>query len=787
MILFIFAYSLNSEELIRNDIRGVVIDKQSQQPLSGALIKIFSLKKGIATNTNGEFVMKDIPVGRHSVVASYISYKSMSTNIVLSSGKSPYLKFELEQAYSETEKVVVTANKNSFTPLNESAIVSSTQFTIDDVQRFAGSRMDPAKMAQNYAGVVGASDERNDIIIRGGSPTELLWRIDGMDIPNPNHFATQGATGGPISAINTNYLDNSDFLTGAFPSEYGDKLSGVFDLRTRKGNDEEFEYLGQFGFNGFEFGVEGPLHENSSFILNYRYSFLDFLVNTIGVDFSFSGVPEYQDLTMKYDWDIDENNFISLTGLYGKSHIEIKTSEDIDTLYNGDEDIVFGTNLYVLALNWKHLFNKHWYSKMTLGFTNSTFRTDLNLLNADTNFRLVSSDVFMRNKDSEGFITAKYNVNYSPNNRHFYTFGGEYRHKVFSFDDQYHDVVFKSQFPNMEDDTLNAESNLYINEKTFQTFLFANWNWKINEKLTSNIGLHSQYIDISGDITFEPRFGLKYELNDYNKFNMGIGLHNQSLPLLLYYTLPENKDLKPMQSLHYVLGYSLYPEQNWQIKTEFFLKDYSNIAIEDTLNSQVSLSNMGSAYGGIRVNDLKAVSGGKALTYGGELSITKNFSEGYYLTMTTSYIRQKYATNIKDENGDLEYKFGAFDNGIIFNVLAGYEWEIDESNTLEFSGKFAYAGGVPYTSIDLEKSFEKHRQINNEVMFDRRNSDYMKIDIRIDWRQNFEGFSMVSYFSIENLLDTKNESFRRYDPIRNTERVTYQMGFFPVGGFKVEF
>src|SRR6056297_1087006 len=143
--------------------------------------------------------------------------------------------------------------KNSFQPINEAAIVSSTTFSVDDVQRFAGSRMDPARMAQNYAGVLGSNDRRNDIIIRGGSPTELLWRIDGLDIPNPNHFATQGATGGPVSAINSMILDDSDFLTGAFPASYGDRLSGVFDLHTRRGNMENHEYYGQFGFNGFEF------------------------------------------------------------------------------------------------------------------------------------------------------------------------------------------------------------------------------------------------------------------------------------------------------------------------------------------------------------------------------------------------------------------------------------------------------------------------------------------------------------------------------------------------------
>jgi len=259
-------------------IKGKIINFKTQQPVSGANIRLQDTKLGAISQRDGSFKIPDVPVGRYTIKISMIGFESQQFQGVISSGKEEVLNVQLQESYVQMNEVKVYAEKNSFNPINESSIVSSSVFSVDDVERYAGSRMDPARMAQNFAGVVGDNDKRNDIVIRGGSPTELLWRIDGLDVPNPNHFATQGATGGPISALNSNVLDNSDFLVGAWSSEYGDKMSGVFDLRTRKGNDEKFEYLGQFSFNGFELGAEGPLPGNqNSFIINYRYSFLDLL------------------------------------------------------------------------------------------------------------------------------------------------------------------------------------------------------------------------------------------------------------------------------------------------------------------------------------------------------------------------------------------------------------------------------------------------------------------------------------------------------------------------------
>lgn len=376
-----FLHAFTSETPVQN-VKGTLINSRNQQFIQSASIQILELQTGAYTKPNGDFLIKDIPVGRYIIRFSAIGFEPRQMNIVVTSGKEVILNVELNEAPITTETITVTGSKGNFVPINETVVVSATEFSVDDAQRFAGSRMDPARMAQNFAGVLGANDSRNDIIIRGGSPTELLWRIDDIDVPNPNHFATQGATGGPVSALNTVMLDNSDFLTGAFPSDYIDKMSGVFDLRTRRGNSDRYEFMGQFGFNGFELGAEGPYGiGNASFIANYRYSFLG-LLKKMGIDFGFSGIPMYQDASFKSDFKLSANQRFSLTALWGTSDIYIKESET-DAVFTGDFDIKNGTDLLLVGINLTSLFNDKMYGRLTVGTTYSKFRTQLDSITTD--------------------------------------------------------------------------------------------------------------------------------------------------------------------------------------------------------------------------------------------------------------------------------------------------------------------------------------------------------------------------------------------------------------------
>jgi len=281
-ILFILSISFSNSFAQNNytqTIRGTVIDKSSQSPLIGASIILMNSDPliGTITDIDGKFRLENIPVGRQGITISYLGYNTIALpGLNLTSGKELVLTIELEENITSLSKVVITAEQRKDIAINEMATVSARSFTVEETERYAGSLGDPSRMVSNFAGVSMTNDSRNDIIIRGNSPSGLLWRLDGIEIPNPNHFGAFGTTGGPVSMLNNNLLTNSDFITSAFPAEYGNAMSGVFDLKMRHGNNEKREYVGQIGFNGFELGAEGPFKKGSraSYLANYRLVFV---------------------------------------------------------------------------------------------------------------------------------------------------------------------------------------------------------------------------------------------------------------------------------------------------------------------------------------------------------------------------------------------------------------------------------------------------------------------------------------------------------------------------------
>lgn len=743
-------------------IKGKVVNIKNQLPVTGARVLVRDLNLGAISSADGLFQFDKVPTGRYILQITALGYDIWTQAIVLTSGKQLYINVEMNESFYETEEVTVTGKSNNFSSINESAIISSIQFSVDDAQRFAGSRMDPARMAQNFAGVLGANDTRNDIIIRGGSPIELMWRLDGLDIPNPNHFATQGATGGPVGAINTVLLDNSDFLTGAFPSEYVDKMSGVFDLKTRQGNRDKYEYLGQFGFNGFELGAEGPLHTNSSFIANYRYSFLG-LMQDLGIDFGFSGIPEYQDGTLKYDWQINKKNSISLTGLFGISDIHIKESET-DDVFTGDFDIQNGTDFLATVINWKSIYSENMWSNLLLGFNYQNYRTTLDSVTTNNDNKVLALTKWYDDNSSEGFTNLKYNLNFSISKHHYLKIGTEARFRNYNF----------------KAERYTSDYMIDKNGTAFQNLNFINWNWNVSSLLKANFGLSSQYLAINNETTIEPRAAFSWNFLPKHNINVGWGIHRQSLPLVLHFANEMNEDLNFMQAVHYVIGYNYQFSNKAIIKLESYYKDLSNIPVENDLSSTWSFQNSGTGFGSIEIE--KAVSNGLGKTYGAELSFIRNFADGYYITANLSYVRQEFKA------GDGKWRWGAFDNQIILNMLAGYELIISPTFTMEFSAKYTFAGGKPYTPIDIEQSIiEQSTEFDFSRAFGFRARDYNRLDFRIDFRQNFQGISLISYFSIENLLNTQNFQSYVYDLQNNVVKEVFQLGFFPVGGIRVEF
>jgi hypothetical protein len=376
-------------------VRGIVIDYDSKFPLVGVNVILYSdsaIVKVVSTGEEGNYKMQDVPIGRNKIKFSYLGYAEQTIdNVIVTSGKEVILNVTMNELVTEMEEVVVTAFRPGETR-NEMATVSARPFTIEETDRYAGSRGDPARMASNFAGVQGADDSRNDIVIRGNSPGGVLWKMEGVPILNPNHFNIPGTTGSPVTILNNKFLANSDFFTGAFPAEFGNTVSGVFDLYQRNGNDEKYEFSAQAGFLGLEALAEGPLSKEnkSSFLATYRYSTLK-LFDILGIDIGTNSVPEYQDAFLRLHLPLKKNASIDIFGMGGLSKADILISDqekpERDLYAQSDRDQYFKSNMGIAGITYSKPFSAGSYIKATIAVQGNSVKANHELV-----YRHIASD-----------------------------------------------------------------------------------------------------------------------------------------------------------------------------------------------------------------------------------------------------------------------------------------------------------------------------------------------------------------------------------------------------------
>src|ERR1017187_6189205 len=397
LVLIMIYNPLNAQELTQT-VTGRIIDKISQGPLPGAsiaAIKDSSILAGATADMNGYFKLEKIPVGRQTFKVIFVGYTAITlAEVIVSSGKELVLNIEMEESVVQMKTFEVTTTDKAGA-INEMASGSVRTFNTEETERYAGSRGDPARMASNFAGVQGSDDSRNDVVIRGNSPIGLLWRIDGVNIPNPNHFATPGTTGGPVSMLNDKTLATSDFYTGAFPAEYGNSIAGVFDLKMRNGNSEKNEFTAQFGFLGTEILAEGPINktDHSSYLISFRYSSLE-LFSKMNIKIGTDAVPNYMDGAFKLNFPTKLGTF-AIFGIGGKSNVDIIVSKDTvatQQLY-GDQnrDQYFATNMGTIGITHLCQINSSSYTHLTLSASTANTNAQDFLVNRDSNSFKVAS------------------------------------------------------------------------------------------------------------------------------------------------------------------------------------------------------------------------------------------------------------------------------------------------------------------------------------------------------------------------------------------------------------
>ena len=777
MLMGSITYANKTEQTVR----GQIIDGDTKTPLIGANVIIAESDPpvGTVTDLDGNFRLESVPVGRMNLVVSYVGYNPQTlANVVVQSGRETVLNIELEEAVTSLDEVVVRGRQKNES-LNEMATVSARQFTVEETGRYAGSRNDVSRMAANFAGVTNGDDARNDIVIRGNSPTGLLWRLNGMDIPDPNHFSGMGSNGGPVSMLNYNVLANSDFMTGAFPSEYGNAISGAFDINMRRGNNEQREYMFQFGSMGTEFMAEGPFTKNynGSYLVNYRFSTTT-VMTAMGIDFGYDGQADYQDLTYNFDLPLSNGNRINLFGLWGNSDYKLlaknksEDSFDVSPVENSNQHYI--TQLRAFGANYFHRVNDNSYLNLIVGVSGES---ELGRVDSVSTVNEAEIPNFRRTNNYN-------NINIALN----YTLKLNARNKIIT------GVSAKSMDYKLDQESFNYELNGLQDDinNSGQTELlqgFAQWKFKPLENLQFIGGLHYQYLNLNQSQVVEPRAGLRYTLNGKHIFKAGYGKHSQTQPLFVYFLETQtsndpiltNKNLDFSKSDHYVFGYQTRFGKGFSLKTETYYQDLYDIPVHNESNpTSFSLLNEGADY--FQSEEDSLVNEGIGRNYGLEITLEKFFSNTYYFLITSSLYNSEY------HGSDGIWRNTGFNGNYVVNVLAGKEFQLKNNQKLIFDFKITTAGGRRYTPVDREASIIANETVyEDDKAFSKQHKPYFRMDLKATYRIEMEKVSHEFFINVDNVFNTQNIYLYGYNRMKDEFGYVYQLGIFPTFQYKIYF
>lgn len=780
ILLFFCLFEANGQ--ITQTIRGHVADAVSQRGLPGASVVLLDSTnfQGVATDLDGNFQMDKVPIGKVSLKISFIGYEDQYLqNLTLSPSKQLVLHIKLNETFNKVDEVVVKAERNKAKPLNEMALISARTFSVEETRRFAGSWQDPARAAAAYAGVSGGSDERNDIIIRGNSPTATVWRLEDINIPNPNHLSFSGSTGGPVSILNNNMLSNSDFFTGAFPAEYGNANAGAFDLNLRRGNNQKREYYFQLGLAGLEFGFEGPFSKKhpASYLASYRYSTMA-LIGLMGIDLGISAIPLYQDLTFVVDVPTKKKaGRFTVWGIGGLSSIHIEDNPGFNGGSSQKRDQDLGSDMGATGLTHLVFLGEKTSLKTTVAATVLHQWQEKIIIEETDSTSSSYLETYNKNVTLGAHIHSQLNTKLS--SRSSVRTGLIYDHKFVSFVDSTIDLA-----------TSTYQVGLNLKDDFGLAQIYSQFHHRFTEKTSGTIGLHAQMSTLNTSFSIEPRIGFKWAPHKRHSISIGGGMHSQMLPSLTYFYqtyLPTenrfirtNTDIGFTRSVHAILGYDWTVIPKLRVKLEGYYQYLYDVPVEPTA-SYFSMVNAGENIGDVRVRD-SLVNEGTGQNMGIELTIEKFFDRGYYFLLTGSLYNSTY------KGSDGVVRNSAFNGNYNLSALGGYEFKISKKNTLAFDSKITWTGGARYVPIDLDSSVLAQETVRDfSRAYDVKYKDYFRMDIKATITFNGKRASHNLAFDFQNVFNTKNVFSQNFNPESGAIETKYQLGFLPLLYYRVEF
>ena len=771
--LSILSLGLNAQ--YKQQLRGTVLDLILQKPLPGATVSIASLNYSTITDEDGNFRFKDLSIGSYRITVTYSGFKASTLeNIAVNSGKETVLTISMEPLVKMENEVVVKANSKRNKPLNDMSAVSARAFTVEETQKYAAAVNDPLRMAAAFPGVLAADDGMNAIIIRGNSPTGLLWKMEGMDIPNPNHFAEAGNSGGGISILSAQLLSNSDFVTAAFAAEYGNALSGVFDLKLRKGNNEKKEYTLQAGVLGLNAAMEGPFSKKykGSYLVNYRYSTLS-LLSKMGVLVADGSVTTFQDLSYNVYLPTNKLGTFTLFGFGGLSSDKMDPDKD-STAWEHKEDRYpyhFVSNTAMSGATHTLLLGNKINLKTSAGFSYTR-----NGYNED----YIENDYDLSKNYKDNYIVKKWlfnsTLNYKMTNK---------LHLRAGVIANFIDFNYYQLSAEHEGDPL--EERINTKGKTSTQQLFAQWQFRPSNEFTINAGLHYLHLSLNNSQSVEPRLSAKWNVDSKNSISVGYGLHSQLQIWGVYFAQQQNADgsfSSPNRNLgftkanHYVLSYGHRLSKNLLLKTELYYQQLFNAPVSTKDSSTFSTLNILDSY----VLD-PLVNKGTGKNYGVEISLERYLQNYFYFTLSNSIYQTKYNALDGVERNT------RFNGNYIITLIGGKDFvSQNRKKTFGLNIKTIYAGGLRTTPIDLAQSQAKGYTVFDEKnAYSLRNPNYFRTDVRVSMTWNKKHFTSTLSLDIQNLTNRLNVYNQYYNEDENRIVYNYQTGLIPILNYKIDF
>lgn len=738
-------------------IEGRVFDADTKSPLIGANILLIGTSSGAATDGRGEYVVKNVPVGSYNLKFSYMGYTpTIVTDIIVKPARAARADAGLKISAFQTREVQVTPRYFSGSGEDPASAVT---FSYEEIRRAPGAAGDVSRIMMNLPSVGEVNDQSNGLIVRGGSPIENAFFVDNIEIPNINHFPTQGATSGPIGLINVDLIRNVNFYSGGFSADYGDRLSSVMDITFRDGSRKKFEGQLNLDFAGFGGVAEGPLFsDKGSWLVSVRRSYLDLLIKTI--DIGTSVTPRYGDYQWKAVYDLDGSNRLELLGIWGDDHNnpDAKTAVENDMVYYGNQDHYQTTN----GLNWRLLWGTMGYSNTSLAATTENFKED--------SYETGSGLLLQNNRSLEETLSLRNLNHFRLDRANFAEFGLELKHVIGDYD-----VVYGSY----TDALGNPVAGSVINEdiRADKAGGFVNLISDLTRFLSLTVGLRADYFSYNNNLDLSPRASLTLKLDWKTSVTASAGVYYQTLPLVLLSQNAGNRNLRDLNATHYIIGLERLLTQSTKLTIDVYRKDYNDFPVDPQQPSLFLIDELYYRYG-FFFDHGNLAGNGKARSRGVELILQKKMARDFYGMISASYSSSQYLGS----GGSWINR--VYDNRIIFCVDGGYR----PNDEWEFSARWIYAGGVPYTPFDIAAS----RSLDRGVLDGRRiNAErlppYHCLNLRFDKRFNFSGSDMVVYLSVWNVYNRKNVAQYFWNEVKNEQGTIYQWGILPVFGIEYEF